>query len=85
MLTMGIVILWLVVKSLAIRLRLTEAKLVACLAHIRRKFVDAKKIHAKVKTGKVDVANIQGKYTTNIQDTHKYLDNTPKTIYNHNQ
>ena len=29
---------------------LTEAKLVACLAHIRRKFVDAKKIHAKAKT-----------------------------------
>ena len=35
---------------------LTEAKLVACLAHIRRKFVDAKKIQAKSRTGKVDVA-----------------------------
>jgi len=34
---------------------LTAAKLVACLAHIRRKFVDAKKIQAKKKTGKADV------------------------------
>jgi hypothetical protein len=34
---------------------LTEATLVACLAHIRRKFVDAKKIQAKKTTGKVDV------------------------------
>lgn len=41
---------------------LTMAKLVACLAHIRRKFVDAKKIHAKAKTGKVDVVlNLIGK------------------------
>jgi len=41
---------------------LTEAKLIACLAHIRRKFVDAKKIHAKAKTGKVDVVlNLIGK------------------------
>jgi transposase len=41
---------------------LTEATLVACLAHIRRKFVDAKKIHGKAKTGKVDVAlNLIGK------------------------
>ena len=41
---------------------LTEAKLVACLAHIRRKFVDAKKIQAKKTTGKVDVAlNLIGK------------------------
>ncbi|MEH6386002.1 MAG: IS66 family transposase [Colwellia sp.] len=41
---------------------LTEAKLVACLAHIRRKFVDAKKIQAKKATGKVDVAlNLIGK------------------------
>lgn len=41
---------------------LTEAKLVACLAHIRRKFVDAKKIQAKSRTGKVDVAlNLIGK------------------------
>lgn len=41
---------------------LTEAKLVACLAHIRRKFVDAKKIQAKNKTGKADVAiNLIGK------------------------
>jgi transposase len=41
---------------------LTEAKLVACLAHIRRKFVDAKKIQSKSKTGKVDVAlNLIGK------------------------
>jgi len=41
---------------------LTEAKLVACLAHIRRKFVDAKKIQAQSKTGKVDVAlNLIGK------------------------
>ena len=41
---------------------LTEAKLVACLAHIRRKFVDAKKIQSKSKAGKVDVAlNLIGK------------------------
>ena len=41
---------------------LTQAKLVACLAHIRRKFVDAKKIQAKPRTGKVDVAlNLIGK------------------------
>jgi len=41
---------------------LTEAKLVACLAHIRRKFVDAKKIQAKKTTGKVDVVlNLIGK------------------------
>jgi transposase len=41
---------------------LTQAKLVACLAHIRRKFVDAKKIQAKSRTGKVDVAlNLIGK------------------------
>ena len=41
---------------------LTEAKLVVCLAHIRRKFVDAKKVHGKVKTGKVDVVlNLIGK------------------------
>jgi transposase len=41
---------------------LTEAKLVACLAHIRRKFVDAKKIQATSRTGKVDVAlNLIGK------------------------
>jgi len=41
---------------------LTEGKLVACLAHIRRKFVDAKKIQAKSRTGKVDVAlNLIGK------------------------
>ena len=41
---------------------LTQAKLVACLAHIRRKFVDAKKIQAKKRTGKVDVAlNLIGK------------------------
>lgn len=41
---------------------LTEAKLVACLAHIRRKFVDAKKVQAKSRTGKVDVAlNLIGK------------------------
>ena len=38
------------------------AKLVACLAHIRRKFVDAKKIQVKKSTGKVDVAlNLIGK------------------------
>ncbi|TWX45085.1 IS66 family transposase [Colwellia hornerae] len=41
---------------------LTEARLVACLAHIRRKFMDAKKIQAKSRTGKVDVAlNLIGK------------------------
>ncbi len=41
---------------------LTKAKLVACLAHIRRKFVDAKKIQAKKSTGKVDVVlNLIGK------------------------
>ncbi len=41
---------------------LTEARLVACLAHIRRKFVDAKKIQAKVRTGKVEVVlNLIGK------------------------
>jgi transposase len=41
---------------------LTEAKLVACLAHIRRKFVDAKKIQGKKSTGKVDVVlNLIGK------------------------
>jgi len=41
---------------------LTEAKLVACLAHIRRKFVDAKKIQTISRTGKVDVAlNLIGK------------------------
>ncbi len=41
---------------------LTMARLVACLAHIRRKFVDAKKIQAKKKTGKVDVVlNLIGK------------------------
>jgi hypothetical protein len=41
---------------------LTEAKLVACLAHIRRKFVDAKKIQATSRTGKVDVVlNLIGK------------------------
>tara|TARA_R110001583_G_scaffold157548_1_gene309477 strand:- start:27 stop:1595 length:1569 start_codon:yes stop_codon:yes gene_type:complete len=34
---------------------LTEARLVGCLAHIRRKFVDTKKIQAKSKAGKVDV------------------------------
>jgi len=34
---------------------LTQAKLIACLAHIRRKFVNAKKIHVKKATGKVDV------------------------------
>ena len=33
-----------------------------CLAHIRRKLVDAKKIQAKSRTGKVDVAlNLIGK------------------------
>jgi transposase len=41
---------------------LTEAKLVACLAHIRRKFVDVKKIQGKKSTGKVDVVlNLIGK------------------------
>ncbi|MBA6304383.1 IS66 family transposase [Colwellia sp. MB02u-14] len=41
---------------------LTEAKLVVCLAHIRRKFVDAKMIQAKSRTGKVDLAlNLIGK------------------------
>ena len=41
---------------------LTQAKLVACFAHIRRKFVDAKKVQAKSRTGKVDVAlNLIGK------------------------
>ena len=34
----------------------TDATLVACLAHIRRKFVDVKKIQNKKKAGKVDVA-----------------------------
>jgi len=41
---------------------LTAAKLVACLAHIRRKFVDAKKIQAKSRTSKADVVlNLIGK------------------------
>jgi transposase len=41
---------------------LTQAKLIACLAHIRRKFVDEKKIQAKKITGKVDVVlNLIGK------------------------
>lgn len=41
---------------------LAEVKSIACLAHIRRKFVDAKKVHAKAKTGKVDVIlNLIGK------------------------
>jgi transposase len=41
---------------------LTEAKLVACLAHIRRKFVNTKKIQAKKVMGKVDVVlNLIGK------------------------
>ncbi|KGK00383.1 ISPpu15 transposase [Thalassotalea sp. ND16A] len=31
------------------------ARLVACLAHIRSKFVDAKKTQPKKKTGKADV------------------------------
>jgi hypothetical protein len=35
---------------------------VACIAHIRRKFPDAKKIQAKAKVGKVDlVLNLIGK------------------------
>lgn len=34
----------------------TQATLVACLAHIRRKFIDVKKMQGKKKTGKVDVA-----------------------------
>jgi len=33
----------------------TDATLVACLAHIRRKFVDVKKLQGKKKKGKVDV------------------------------
>jgi transposase len=41
---------------------LTQAKLVAGLVHIRRKFVNTKKIEAKSRTGKVDVAlNLIGK------------------------
>ena len=40
----------------------TQATLVACLAHIRRKFIDVKKVQSKKKTGKVDVAlNLIGK------------------------
>lgn len=40
----------------------TQATLVACLAHIRRKFIDVKKVQGKKKTGKVDVAlNLIGK------------------------
>jgi transposase len=40
----------------------TQATLVACLAHIRRKFIDVKKLQGKKKTGKVDVAiNLIGK------------------------
>ena len=34
----------------------TQATLVACLAHIRRQFIDVKKLQGKKKTGKVDVA-----------------------------
>ena len=33
----------------------TQATLVACLAHIRRKFIDVKKLQGKKKAGKVDV------------------------------
>lgn len=41
---------------------LTMTKLVACLAYIRRKFVDVKKIQAKKRSGKVDVVlNLIGK------------------------
>lgn len=41
---------------------LTSARLVTCLAHIRRKFVDAKKIQAKSKASKADVVlNLIGK------------------------
>ncbi len=41
---------------------LTLARLVACLAHIRRKFVDAKKTQGKKKSGKADVVlNLIGK------------------------
>jgi transposase len=40
----------------------TQATLVACLAHIRRKFIDVKKLQGKNKTGKVDVVlNLIGK------------------------
>ncbi|WP_041394898.1 IS66 family transposase [Photobacterium profundum] len=40
----------------------TQATLVACLAHIRRKFIDVKKLQGKKKTGKVDIVlNLIGK------------------------
>jgi transposase len=50
----------------------TEAKLAGCMAHVRRKFMDAKVVQGKKKTGKADVAlNLIGKLygiEGNIQD-----------------
>ena len=40
----------------------TEAKIAGCMAHAQRKFVDAKMVQGKNKTGKADVAlNLIGK------------------------
>ena len=55
---------------------LTQVTNVACMAHARRKFTDAKKVQTKGKTGKADIAlaKIQKLYALEIQLKGKKVD-----------